>query len=94
MRLQWTRLAIRHLNAAYEYIAEHDPAAAKNIVERIEAAVAALADHPSIGRRGRVSGTRELVVTGTPFIVAYRRGSGGAEILAVMHGARMWPDSF
>jgi toxin ParE1/3/4 len=94
MKLRWTRLAIHDLNAAYQYIAELDDAAAEQIVERIEVAVAALAHHPSIGRRGRVSGTRELVVTGTPFIVAYRLASGEVEILAVIHGSRMWPDRF
>jgi len=94
MNLRWTRLAVHDLDAAYQYIAEHDAGAAGKIVERIAVAVAALADHPSIGRRGRISGTRELVVTGTPFIIPYRIGSGKVEILAIMHGARMWPDSF
>ncbi len=94
MKLLWTRLAVHDLDAAYEYISEHNAAAAEKTIERIELAVAALADHPNIGRRGRVSGTRELVVTGTPFVVPYRIGSGKVEILAVMHGARMWPDGF
>ena len=91
---RWTRLALHDLDAAYEYIAESNAAAAQQIVERIEAAVAALARHPGIGRAGRVPGTRELVVTGTPFIVAYRVVAGAVEILAVIHGARIWPDRF
>jgi len=94
MMVRWTRLAVHDLDAAYEYIAQSSPDAALNIVERIEAAVAALTHHPRIGRAGRVSGTRELVVTGTPFIVAYRTAASGIDVLAVMHGARMWPDRF
>ena len=94
MMVRWTRLAVHDLDAAYEYIAQNSPDAALNIVERIEAAVAALTHHPRIGRAGRVSGTRELVVTGTPFIVAYRTAASGIDVLAVMHGARMWPDRF
>ncbi len=94
MMVRWTRLAVHDLDAAYEYIAQDSPGAARHIVERIEAAVAALTHHPGIGRAGRVSGTRELVVTGTPFIIAYRSAARSIEILAVMHGARMWPDRF
>jgi toxin ParE1/3/4 len=46
-----------------------------------------------IGRQGRVGGTRELVVQGTPYIVVYRVHDD-VEILAVVHGARKWPESF
>ena len=35
--------------------------------------------------------TRELVVTGTPYVVAYRVTPAGVQILRVVHGARDWP---
>jgi len=41
-----------------------------------------------------VEGTRELVVTGTPFIVAYRRKGDQVLILDVLYGARKWPERF
>jgi toxin ParE1/3/4 len=47
-----------------------------------------------MGRPGRVISTRELVVSGTPYIVAYRVREGVVEILAVIHGAQQWPTSF
>jgi len=40
-----------------------------------------------------VAATRELVVTTTPFIVAYRVVEDRVEILAVFHGARIWPEA-
>jgi len=46
------------------------------------------------GRDGRVAGTRELVIRGTPFIVAYRIERNELQILAVFHAARKWPDEF
>jgi toxin ParE1/3/4 len=53
-----------------------------------------LADHPEIGRPGRIPGTRELVITNTPFVVPYRVRGDLIEVLSVFHGARRWPDSF
>ena len=92
MKVVWTRLALADLANARAYIAEERPAAAAKTVERIEEALVALVRHPEVGRPGRVEGTRELVVTGTPFIIPYRIHSKRVEILAVLHGARRWPD--
>ena len=59
--------------------------------DAIEAAVSRLADFPESAKPGRVSGTRELVVPATPFIVVYRIEAAGIVILRVLHGARKWP---
>jgi toxin ParE1/3/4 len=49
---------------------------------------------PEIGRAGRVPGMRELVVSGTPYIAPYRVRDDAVEIIAVLHGARRWPEAF
>lgn len=64
------------------------------MVERIEDAVSTLARFPELGRTGRVQGTRELVVAGTPYIVPYQIKGSVVEILTVLHAARRWPDRF
>jgi toxin ParE1/3/4 len=46
---------------------------------------------PLIGRQGRVTGTRELVLRKTPFIVVYRVRADIVEILLVLHAAQNWP---
>ena len=94
VKIRWTRLAVEDLNLAYEYVATENPSAAHAVIARIESAVNVLCAHPEIGRSGRVEGTRELIISGTPFIVAYRIASNRVEILAVIHGARRWPTSF
>ena len=94
MRVVWTRPALRELENIGDYIARDNPAAADGIVTRILDRAAALADQPEVGRPGRVAGTRELVVTGTPFILPYRVNRDCVEILSVFHGARKWPESF
>ncbi|HYU18441.1 MAG TPA: type II toxin-antitoxin system RelE/ParE family toxin [Chloroflexota bacterium] len=43
-------------------------------------AVGTLAELPERGRVGRVPGTRELVVSRTPYVVAYRVGERAVEI--------------
>jgi len=94
MRVVWTAPAARDLEAIGDYIARRNPGAARRTVQRIRARTRTLIVHPYLGRPGRVTGTRELVVTSTPFIVAYRVVDDRIEILAVFHGARVWPDSF
>ncbi len=94
MHLRWTRKALRSLDGIAEYIAKDSPLAARRMVGRVEQAVTQLGDHPNLGRAGRVLGTRELIVTGTPFIVPYRVREGSLQILAVFHAARKWPEEF
>ncbi|MGB0108856.1 MAG: type II toxin-antitoxin system RelE/ParE family toxin, partial [Terriglobales bacterium] len=53
-----------------------------------------LATFPMSGRSGRVPGTRELVISNTPFIAAYAIDQDRIVILAVYHGAQQWPEVF
>jgi len=91
--VRWVEVALANLNMEAEYIARDNPNAAARTVELIVRAVNQLQDFPAIGRPGRVAGTRELVVTGTPYIVPYRVRNRYVEILRVFHGARGWPTS-
>lgn len=94
MQVKWLRTALRNLEAEVEYIAQENPEAAARVVERVREAVQKLADHPALGRPGRISGTRELVVSGTPYIVPYRVRGNTVEVLRVQHAARKWPEKF
>jgi toxin ParE1/3/4 len=75
----------------HAFVPADDPVAADRLLTRIENAVGQLAHYPALGRPGRVEGTRELVVAGTPYIVPYRVAGNILEILRVHHGARRWP---
>ena len=91
MIIRWTPTALRDLESLDACSAEDAPLAAAATLERILSGIEALKRHPEMGRRGRVAGTRELVVA--PYIVAYRAAKSAIQILAVIHGARRWPDS-
>lgn len=94
MHVKWLKRALRNLQEEAEYIAQDDPKGAARVVLRVESAVARLPEHPSLGRAGRVPGTRELVVPETPYIVPYRVRRGNIEILRVFHARRRWPSAF
>lgn len=66
------------------------------MAQRIHDAVCLLADSPALGRRGRIDGTRELVVPGTRYLVPYRVMSrlNRTEILRVFHAARKLPENW
>jgi toxin ParE1/3/4 len=90
-RILWSRQASEQLTAAYDFVVEDNPSVAEKQVEMILRAVEQLVDFPEMGRPGRVNGTRELVIPGTPYIVAYRLNDATVRILALLHGARRWP---
>ena len=93
MKIRWLNLAAQDLEQAEAYIAQESPTSAVRIVLRIIEAVELLAEQPGIGRPGRVEGTKELIVNGTPFIVPYRQKGTYIEILRVYHQSRRWPDN-
>lgn len=61
------------------------------VAERILNPVDLLQTQTEMGRSGRVLGTRELVVSGTPYIIPYRVRRGRIELLAIFHGRQRWP---
>jgi toxin ParE1/3/4 len=88
MRIPWLSRALGHIEEIHLYIAQHDSAAAERVVRRIHEAVQRLASHPHIGRPGPRPGTRELIVSGTRYIVTYRSRDETVEVLTVVHHAR------
>jgi toxin ParE1/3/4 len=91
VHVRWLTVAKANLMAVAESIAQDNPAAAYSVHDAILRQVGHLADHPRTGRLGRVEGTRELVISGTPYIVAYRVAGQDVTILRLLHGAQQWP---
>ncbi len=91
MKVVWLPRALSDRDAQIDHIAQDSPKAAIDQGDRIESQIETLSAYPEMGREGRVAGTRELVVSRTPFIVVYRVRAERVEILRVLHGAQMWP---
>lgn len=78
------------LDSIVDHIALENPEAALDIWDDIERQIERLRDFPCSGRIGRMPETRELVVSGTPYIVVYLI-SDDVELIRVLHGAQKWP---
>ena len=91
--IEWTEQASQQLYQAYEYIAlSNSEEVADRIAIRVADSVRQLETFPMSGRPGRVAGTRELVVSNTPFIAAYTIDQDRIGVLAIYHGAQEWPE--
>lgn len=93
MKLVWSAFALSDRDGIFTHIEANNPAAAITVDERIASAARRLADFPESGRPGRIEGTRELVITGTPYIAAYAVSETIVRVLRVLHGAQQWPDT-
>ena len=93
--IKWTEHATQQLHQAHDYITlSNNEEVAAQMIMQIVMAVQQLAAFPMSGKAGRVPGTRELVISNTPFIAAYAIDKVDIVILAVYHGAQRWPESF
>jgi len=92
MRLTWRPQAEQQRSDGIDYIAEQDPITALAVLDRIEEQTDMLLQQPKMGRPGRVKGTRELVISRTPFVVVYHLPDATSmEILQLLHGSQQWP---
>ena len=88
----WLKEALADLRGIHDYIARDNPAAARRVIKKIRDSVDILKEHPGICRTGRLEGTRELVISQYPYIVAYRLVDAAVHVLAVVHTSRLWPE--
>ncbi len=93
MNIKWSDEALEDLRSLQADIARDSPTAATKVaMVIIESVENNLSENPQISRPGRVSGTRELVIAQTSYIVPYRVQAGTIQILRVYHGASRWPE--
>jgi plasmid stabilization system protein ParE len=100
MHIEWSRRASEDLRSLRLFGNRRSSDSGSRMARKITASVAKLfalseaSEEKGVGRTGRVTGTRELVIADTPFIVPYRARYGHVEILRVYHHSLPWPDQF
>ena len=91
MLIRWTGEAADDLDGIVEYISETRPEAALKVAGRVFEAVESLEVFPLRGRKGKVTGTHEFVLSPLPYIVVYRVERDAVVILRVYHAAQNRP---
>jgi toxin ParE1/3/4 len=91
MRIRWTHAAAKDLEHIKDYLTEHSPQLAQSTVIELYESIRSLKTSPRRGRLGREKGTRELVFSRLPYIVAYRLKEQAIEVLHIFHGAQDRP---
>jgi addiction module RelE/StbE family toxin len=92
VKIRWSKGAKADLLRIFGYIAQDDPAAARRMKERMQAAVRRLREHPAIGRVVPEFGdpdVRERIVPPYRIIYLVR---GEITILAIYHGRQLLTD--
>jgi toxin ParE1/3/4 len=89
--LQWSDDAEADVDNITSYIAKNNIIAAIDMRDAIELRVKNLKTFPKGWRTGRIAGTREMVLTGTPYIAVYEVADDDITILRILHASQKWP---
>jgi len=92
MEIKRLENALKNLDSAAEYLNEHIPQAAQDFMLEVHSLTTILKENPSMGRTGRVFGTRELVLQQFPYLIPYRVKNNYIEILRVFPTRMNLPD--
>lgn len=90
MKVLWTPQAEQDRDGIWDYIAAENPRAAARMDKLFSEAAARLAEHPMLGKAGRIAGTRELIPHGS-YRLVYEIAKEAVWLLALVHTARQWP---
>lgn len=91
MIVRWLPKAQRALESELQRITAKDAHVAKRIALLLKERTELLKKFPESGRPGRIAGTRELVLSGLPYILPYRIRGEVVEILRFFHTAQNPP---
>jgi toxin ParE1/3/4 len=91
--VRWTHSARRDYRNIVEWLSDRSPAAAVRVADAIDNRLGMLAAMPRMGRIGRLEGTRELVISGTSYVLIYdiEEASQQIVVLRLLHAAQLWP---
>jgi toxin ParE1/3/4 len=83
-KVRYTPQALGDLDAIFEYIAPHNPRAAKAVKARIKERIQSLALFPASGPETAEPGLRMLTIGRYPYLVFYEIDDG-AKHVAIVH---------
>lgn len=93
-RYHLSELALADLDQIWEFIAQDNPAAARNIISRILDACDKLAEFPGMGAACEELTVRMRSYPVKPYLIFYFPRDGGVDVARVIHSARNLPSQF
>ena len=91
MKLRWTPRAVADLEGIADYLLAVHPPAWERLLARVEVTAGYLLKFPHMGKVGLVEGTREFVLSGTPYILVFRLKHDVVQIVSVRDGRMQLP---
>ena len=91
MRIEWAKRAELQFLELLAQIHIENPGAAWRLHRRTIQWTHKLSQFPNSGRAGRMPGTREMFVVGTPFLLVYTVMPEFVSIDFVIHTSQQWP---
>ena len=91
MILRWTPRAVADLEEISDYLMVAAPQSWGHLLQRLEHLTDVLLDFPLMGKRGLVPGTREFVLSGTPYILVFQVKADAVVIVSVRDGRMRMP---
>ena len=92
MQVKWLKWALRNLEQARNYVFQDNPTAAQELILKIQNAANQLQKYPFMGKNGRVEGTKELIISNSPYILIYRIKEESVEVLRILHTSKRYPE--
>ncbi|MFN5954008.1 MAG: type II toxin-antitoxin system RelE/ParE family toxin [Dolichospermum sp.] len=92
MQVKWLKWALRNLEQARNYVFQDNPTAAQELIIKIQNAANQLQKYPFMGKNGRVEGTKELIISNSPYILIYRVKEESVEVLRILHTSKRYPE--
>ena len=86
----WRPKAQQDARNILDYISDRNPAAALRLADLFEQTAEKIADHPYMHRPGRVTVTREAIVTPN-YILIYRVVGDRIEVINIKHTRQQYP---
>lgn len=90
MKVVWTPQAEQDRADVWNYIATENGRAAARMDRLFSDAASRLANHPMLGRPGKIAGTRELIPHEN-YRLVYEIYQETVWVLALVHTSRRWP---
>lgn len=94
MKLRWTPRAVADLEQIADYLLAVNPKSWKRLLSRLQIAIDYLLQFPHMGKAGLVEGTREFVLSGTPYILVFRLKHDVVQIVSVRDGRMQLPPGY